>query len=336
MDPLSQAVVGSAVAASISKNNQIVPFALVGALAGIAPDLDTLIRSATDPLLFLEYHRHFTHSLIFIPIGGAIIGLILALLLRRWWPMQKRRYVLAATAGWATHGLLDACTSYGTQLLWPFTDYRVAWDNISIIDPILTLAALLILVIAITKRSVNLSRFAVAFIVSYLTLGVLQHQRAITHAKVIIAERGHYPEHISAKPSFANLLLWKIVYQWEGDFYVDAINIGFNERWYPGESVPRLDLANTCLTNELTQLNDIERFRWFSKDYIAIDPRDPHYIIDVRYSMLPNEIRALWGVRISCNRNQQDHVSYEMTRDITPERRQQFVDMLAGRTISSE
>ncbi|NVK12249.1 MAG: metal-dependent hydrolase [Gammaproteobacteria bacterium] len=336
MDPLTQAVVGSAVAASLSKRNEVVPFALAGALAGMAPDLDTLIRSASDPLLFLEYHRHFTHSLIFIPIGGAIVGLILALLLRRWWPMQKRRYVFAATAGWATHGLLDACTSYGTQLFWPFTDHRVAWDSISIIDPILTLGALLILVIAITRRSINLSRFAVAFIVSYLALGFVQHQRAIAQAKVIIAERGHFPEQISAKPSFANLLLWKIVYQWEDAFYVDAINIGFNDRWYPGESTPRLDVANTCLTNELTQLNDIERFRWFSKDYIAIDPRDPHYIIDVRYSMLPNEIRPLWGVRIACNQNQQEHVRYEMSRDISPERRQQLIDMLAGRVISAE
>jgi hypothetical protein len=52
--------------------------------------------------------------------------------------------------------------------------------------------------------------------------------------------------------------------------------------------------------------------------------------------MLPNEIRPLWGVRIACNQNQQDHVRYEMSRDISPERRQQFIDMLAGRVISAE
>ena len=40
--------------------------------------------------------------------------------------------------GYATHGLLDSCTSYGTQLFWPFSDVRVAWDTMSIVDPLFT------------------------------------------------------------------------------------------------------------------------------------------------------------------------------------------------------
>ena len=39
----------------------------IGFLSGLAPDLDIFIRSESDPLLFLEFHRQFTHSLIFIP-----------------------------------------------------------------------------------------------------------------------------------------------------------------------------------------------------------------------------------------------------------------------------
>src|SRR5690606_29471703 len=46
----------------------------LGALGGMAPDLDVIIRSASDPLLALEYHRHFTHSLAFIPIGGLLVA----------------------------------------------------------------------------------------------------------------------------------------------------------------------------------------------------------------------------------------------------------------------
>jgi len=42
---------------------------VIGALAGMAPDLDILIRSSSDPLLKLEFHRHFSHSLFFIPVG---------------------------------------------------------------------------------------------------------------------------------------------------------------------------------------------------------------------------------------------------------------------------
>ncbi|GAL32009.1 integral membrane protein [Vibrio maritimus] len=38
----------------------------LGLLSGLAPDIDVLIRSSHDPLLFLEFHRQFTHSLLFI------------------------------------------------------------------------------------------------------------------------------------------------------------------------------------------------------------------------------------------------------------------------------
>ena len=37
-----------------------------------------------------------------------------------------------------THPLLDSCTAYGTQLFQPFWDYRVAFNNISVVDPIYT------------------------------------------------------------------------------------------------------------------------------------------------------------------------------------------------------
>ena len=60
MDPVSQAVLGSAAAQSLSKKH-IVSAGILGCLGGMAPDLDVLIRSSTDPLLFLQYHRHFTH-----------------------------------------------------------------------------------------------------------------------------------------------------------------------------------------------------------------------------------------------------------------------------------
>ena len=64
MDPLSQAVLGVSLSQSVARNrSQLRQAFWIGALSGMAPDLDILIRSAADPLLFLEYHRQFTHSL---------------------------------------------------------------------------------------------------------------------------------------------------------------------------------------------------------------------------------------------------------------------------------
>ena len=117
MDPISQGAIGAALAtATHTRRKKMLTVALLGMLAGMAPDLDVLMQSPTDPLLFLEYHRQFSHSLVFIPIGALLVA----------WPLFKffarkvltwRETYLACLAGYATHGLLDACTSYGTQFV---------------------------------------------------------------------------------------------------------------------------------------------------------------------------------------------------------------------------
>ena len=65
MDPFSQAAIGAAAAQSASAAKTARQALVIGAVAGMAPDLDVLIQSSTDPLLALEYHRQFTHSLLF-------------------------------------------------------------------------------------------------------------------------------------------------------------------------------------------------------------------------------------------------------------------------------
>ena len=77
MDPVSQGTVGAAFAQSSANKTNIVKVGFIGFLAGLAPDLDILIRSESDPILFLEYHRQFTHSLFFIPFGSLIVALLL-------------------------------------------------------------------------------------------------------------------------------------------------------------------------------------------------------------------------------------------------------------------
>ena len=66
MDPLTQGTLGAALPQSLSQKQLAGSAGLLGFLAGMAPDLDVLIRSSSDPLLFLEYHRQFTHSLVFM------------------------------------------------------------------------------------------------------------------------------------------------------------------------------------------------------------------------------------------------------------------------------
>ena len=80
MDPISQGALGAAFSQATAKKEKLRAAALLGCLAGMSADLDVFINSSTDPLLFLEYHRHFTHALLFIPFGAAIVTLVLYIL----------------------------------------------------------------------------------------------------------------------------------------------------------------------------------------------------------------------------------------------------------------
>ena len=331
MDPLSQAAIGAAAAQSISKRGHRIAHALwIGALAGLAPDLDVFIQSNDDPLLFLEYHRQFTHSLFFIPIGAWLCALAFH-------PLIKRHFLfwevwLLTLAGYATHGLLDACTTYGTQLFWPFSNSRVAWHNISVIDPIFTVPLLIFVLLAALKRSRKLAVLGFCWALGYLMFGFIQHQRAISTLEQVVAERGHTPSRLEVKPGFGNILVWKGIYEFGNRYYVDGIRVGYDLDLIPGESVAKLDVETDFpwLNSSSQQAKDIERFRWFSDDWLAIDQQDRSLIVDMRYSQLHNAIKGLWGIRISKDRLDFKHVEWIARRETTDSELRQFFEQLKG------
>lgn len=330
MDPLSQGVLGASLPQATVKREHIAVAGIFGFLGGMAPDLDVLIRSNTDPLLFLEYHRQFTHALLFIPIGGLLCGLALYWLLGRRWGLSWQRSWLYCTLGYATHALLDACTTYGTQLFWPFSSQRFAWNNVSVIDPLFTLPILGLVLVAGLRKQPLYARLALAWVFIYLGLGLIQRDRAEAVGWELARERGHQPLRLEAKPSFANLVVWKIVYETDERYHVDAVRVLGDSKTYPGGSVEKLDIERDMpwLDPESQQARDIERFRWFSNGYIARDPDNALRIIDVRYSMIPNEVRALWGIELSPRAGPQQHVDYRTDRSGSSENLDAFWRML--------
>ena len=296
----------------------------------MAPDLDSLIRSNTDPLLYLEYHRQFTHALVFIPIGGLICALALHQIV--WRRLSFGRTYLYCTLGYATHGLLDACTTYGTQLLWPFSNARVAWHTISIIDPLFTVPIIILVVVGAFAARRWIGRAALAWGVLYLAFGAVQRQRAEAVGAELAASRGHAPVRLEAKPSFANLLVWKIVYQTATDYHVDAVRAGLETVSFPGAMIPKLDVRRDLpwLDPDSQQAHDVERFRWFSNDYLALDPQRRNFVIDIRYSLVPNDVEALWGIQLDPSATADAHVRFIWDRDLTDDQKRRFMNMLRG------
>lgn len=332
MDPFTQGTLGAALPQATRHRASIAAAGALGFLSGMAADLDVLIRSPIDPFLFLEYHRQFTHALIFIPLGGLITALVLHWILGRRWKLSFAQTALFCTLGYATHALLDTATSYGTMLFWPFSDERFAWRIVSVIDPLFTLPLAALVAASALKRSPAYARAGLLWAGLYLSLGALQHQAALQMSQGIAAARGHTPVRLQVKPSFANILVWKTLYEADGRYYVDAVRVRLAPKVYAGASVPKLDLARdfAWLKPGTQQATDIERFRWFSNGFIARDPAKPNTIIDVRYSIIPNEIAALWSIEVLKTATPTAHARFLTHRQNARARIGQLWDMMVG------
>ena len=310
MDPLSQGIVGAVAAQQPAKYKHFIIATLLGFFSGLAPDLDVLIKSAHDPLFSLEFHRQFTHSIFFIPVGGLICASFFYYLFLKNTKISFKETYLYCTLGYATHGFLDSCTSYGTQLFWPLTNDRIAWNTISIIDPLFTLPLVILIILAVIKKNKVISYYALMWVFLYHTFGFIQKNRAEDAALALALSRGHVPLEILAKPSFGNIMLWKTIYTTKSQYHVDAIKPFLNTHVIQGEKIDKLNIKESFpwLNANSQQAKDIERFRWFSNGYVSLSPHFPNRIIDVRYSMFPNDINALWGIELNPEASSKDHV----------------------------
>jgi inner membrane protein len=330
MDPLSHAMVGGIAAVSICRNPKILRLAAIcGIAAGIAPDLDILIRSADNPMLGLAFHRHFTHSLAFSPFGGLLIAAAI-------WFLSKKKtgfiwLFLFCFLGFALHGLLDAMTNYGSHLFWPFTMRRESWSIISIVDPIFTLTLLALLGLACWKKSRKFALIGTIFASSYWLVGYYQREQATIAMHELAISRGHIVERFEVKPSLGNLLLWRVQYLHQGNIFIDAVHASpwHGKIIYNGGSLPLY--TQTEKPSQLQQ-KDLDYFRFFSDGWIAYDPENAGLIGDVRFAMLPDQITPLWGIRLQPDKPSA-HVLFENVRKRKAGDVYRLWEMIQGRKL---
>lgn len=301
MDPVTHALAGAAAARTLLSRPLGARAWLPGAVGALLPDADALIRSSADPLLYAEFHRHFTHSLAFIPVGGALASLpwLASPRVRRDWP----RYLGAAMAGYATHGLLDACTTYGTLLFWPFSDWRVAWNIVSIVDPLFTLVLLAGVAIAAARRTARPVGMALAVAAAYLAAGATQHGRAAAAQMQLAAQRGNVPQRAAVFPAFATTIVWRSLYLHDGTLYMDRIRVPWfgAPEWSDGYTMQLAANTDTALpANALENSRvrrDVDRFAWFANGWIAHGD-EAGVIGDARYSASTTRFEPVWAIRL--------------------------------------
>lgn len=301
VDPVTHAFVGAVIGYTVRGRELGRHAAGLGALAGIAPDIDNFVSSDVDPLLYVEYHRFFTHSLLFSFIGAFLP--MLPWLARRSFREHWRTLWVCAWPAYLSHCLLDATTTWGTQLLWPFARTRVSWDLIAIIDPVFTLTIGVALAFALIRRSRSAAVAGLVFALVYLGVGAAQHARASDIQRRLAAERGHHLERAQVMPTLANNIVWRSLYLADGRIYSDRIRVG----WFSaglaraGTSLPLMTAAD--LQPEEDRGNKVhrsfDRFAWFSDGWVARAPADETIIGDMRYSRSAEAFDPIWGIRFT-------------------------------------
>ena len=163
MDSLTQIVLGAACGEAVLGKKIGNKALLFGAIGGTIPDLDVIVGSwihgnEIDAMLF---HRGFMHSFVFSIIAACLLGWFFHKLYN-----SKKRLGSTTQKDWIslffwslfTHPILDCFTPYGTQIFAPFSNYRVAFNNIAVVDPIYTLPFLISMIVLMFFRRTSIKR----------------------------------------------------------------------------------------------------------------------------------------------------------------------------------
>lgn len=209
MDSLTQIVLGAAVGEAVLGKKVGNKAMLYGAIAGTIPDLDVYIGKFFDTVTALEIHRGFTHSVFFAIVFGWIFGWLISLYEKN---ASAKEWAQLMFWGFLTHPILDAHTTWGTQLFWPL-DIRLAFKNIFVIDPLYTLPFLVFLLMAMfqqkgSKKRRKYNNLGLIVSSSYMAITIIS--KGITYTKFTHAlkEQKIVYKEIETKPTPFNTILW--------------------------------------------------------------------------------------------------------------------------------
>ncbi|WP_452233186.1 metal-dependent hydrolase [Lacinutrix sp. MEBiC02595] len=283
MDSLTQIVLGAAVGEAVLGKKVGNKAMLYGAIAGTIPDFDVFASFFTDTVSALSIHRGFTHSIVFSVLFAPIFG---------WIVSRYETYKNFKNWSWlffwsfVTHPILDAHTTWGTQLFWPF-DLRLAFKTIFVIDPLYTVPFLVFLILAMRQKRTSKKRRLynkIGLIVSssYLLLTFFLKGMAFTQFEAALKNQNIAYLQIDTRPSPLNTILWSANVETE-DAYLLANYSFLDTKPITFESYPK----NHALLGNLVTNEKVQRMISISKGWYTISKKDESlYFNDLRFGLL--------------------------------------------------
>jgi len=255
MDPLTHTLSGIAVAHA-GFRQRMGRTAVVAVTAGaLAPDLDN-IMGLWDQFAAIKYHRGLTHSL----FGGILLALLLAWPIYRWSTHKRYRDLVGLVyLGILLHIGLDLITPFGTKVLYPLTSKPFSWELAFVIDPLLTMAFALPLLVAWWRPPLASRAVAIGLLAAVLYLGLATGAREIARSRfrVELGQQVIAADRVEVIPRLFSPFLWRAVAAGTSRFYYAEVTP------WPGAPVD-LRLYSQAPRNSYVERSDaVESVRLF-------------------------------------------------------------------------
>ena len=202
-----------------------------GAVGGTIPDLDVIGGVFLDPISNLVFHRGFTHSFWFAFVMAPILGYLLHYFYKRRDPnVTYRDWTWLFFLALFTHPLLDCFTTWGTQFFTPFSDFRVAFNTIFVLDPLYTVPFSICLIFAATINRTKpkrkyLNYLGIALSTGYILFTVINKQYVDGKFQDSMDKKGMGDYEFMSAPTPLNNLLWHASVKSEDSIWVAYYSI---------------------------------------------------------------------------------------------------------------
>ena len=213
-------------------------------------------------------------------LGIGLFGGTALILYRRYFrhPIEKpdasyQDWVQLFFWGLLTHPILDCFTTYGTQLFLPFSSYRVAFNTISVADPLYTVPFLLcIIIISFVSRNRPLRRklaWAGLAISSIYMLFCLTNKYRVHNVFIDSLEQENISyNRVMTSPTILNNILWYCLAETDDGYYSGLYSLWDTEKEVELKFTPRNEGLLVLPQSNID--NTIDKLKWFSNDYYCI------------------------------------------------------------------
>lgn len=285
MDSITQAALGAVIGELTLGKKLGWRGAAWGAFFGTLPDLDVVVMPFLSEAARFTWHRGYSHSILFWFLGSLVLAPLLARLHRKRGLSFGRAYLFLFLT-FSTHALIDCFTTYGTQILEPFSSARVAFNNIYIIDLFFTLPMLLSLALVFffqpesqKRRQINAVFLTMSCLYVVLSFGMkgwatrtiqAQMEEMIPGAKLV-----------ATAPTLSNILLWRGLIETPEALWVTY--------WSPFDTEPcRFDYhaKNHELLPPQADNQLLDNVLWFTRGYNLVRQNNlgQATVIDMRFN----------------------------------------------------